>query len=297
MAEESLRLRYLLKGQRLGEKYKIAINSKHLRGVNGNLNGNKSGSSTDFLDYRDYQPGDDLRKLDWGIFGRSEKEVIKLFHNEVAPKVDIILDTTASMALPETRKEEAVLAAVALLATAAENGNCRPKLWLWSDRFLETETTSSISSINRYLNDFGKSQKTLLQSPIVGRDLRHGSIRIFIGDLLSPDDPKMMIKRLSGGSKSLFIVQILSREEISPSTDFETMLCDVESGERQDIYINEQIIKEYKTTLKTLQDGWNRAAKAMGAQFQTLSEDEILDSPRLRKLEEIGLLEPLWGIR
>ncbi len=55
------------------------------------------GFSVDFAEYRDYQPGDDLRRIDWNVYSRMDKLVIKLFEGETNTKSMILLDVSGSM--------------------------------------------------------------------------------------------------------------------------------------------------------------------------------------------------------
>src|SRR5690242_16965441 len=70
--------------------------------VDGFLNGlhrsPKKGFSVEFAEYRGYQPGDDLRFIDWKIAARSNKWVIKQFEEETNLRATIILDVSRSMA-------------------------------------------------------------------------------------------------------------------------------------------------------------------------------------------------------
>jgi uncharacterized protein (DUF58 family) len=55
------------------------------------------GFSVDFAEYRDYQPGDDLRRIDWNVYSRMDKLVLKLFEGETNTKDMILLDVSGSM--------------------------------------------------------------------------------------------------------------------------------------------------------------------------------------------------------
>src|SRR5690349_6414521 len=61
----------------------------------------KGGTSTEFCDYRDYSPGDDVRFVDWNIFARIERPYLKQFHHEEELHVAIVLDTSNSMMFEE----------------------------------------------------------------------------------------------------------------------------------------------------------------------------------------------------
>src|SRR5437016_4760340 len=55
------------------------------------------GFSVDFASYRQYQPGDEIRRIDWNVFSRSDKLYIKLFEGETNTRVLVLLDTSGSM--------------------------------------------------------------------------------------------------------------------------------------------------------------------------------------------------------
>ena len=55
------------------------------------------GFSVDFAEYRDYHPGDDLRRIDWNVYSRMDRLVIKLFEGETNTKDLILLDVSGSM--------------------------------------------------------------------------------------------------------------------------------------------------------------------------------------------------------
>ena len=57
----------------------------------------RRGTSLDFADYRTYQPGDDFRTIDWGIFGRLDRLFVRLYAEEEDLTVHLLLDTSASM--------------------------------------------------------------------------------------------------------------------------------------------------------------------------------------------------------
>ncbi len=70
----------------------------HSAGIAGKRLGRHTGNALEFAEYREYQPGDDLRRLDWSVYARSEQLMVKLFREEIDPRCDLILDHSASMA-------------------------------------------------------------------------------------------------------------------------------------------------------------------------------------------------------
>lgn len=71
------------------------------RPMQGNVSGRHAsphrGSSVEFAEYRKYVPGDDLRRLDWRAYGRSERFYIKEFEADTNLRCCFVLDTSGSM--------------------------------------------------------------------------------------------------------------------------------------------------------------------------------------------------------
>jgi uncharacterized protein (DUF58 family) len=71
------------------------------RPMQGNVSGRHTsphkGSSVEFAEYRNYVPGDDLRRIDWRAFGRSDKYFVKEFEADTNLRCCLVLDTSGSM--------------------------------------------------------------------------------------------------------------------------------------------------------------------------------------------------------
>jgi uncharacterized protein (DUF58 family) len=88
----------------------------------GHHRSRRKGASVEFADYRDYQPGDDLRRVDWRLYGRTDRVQIRDAHEETPLRVLLLLDVSASMSyasrpglLTKLDLARAVLGALALL--------------------------------------------------------------------------------------------------------------------------------------------------------------------------------------
>ena len=69
----------LCDGEKLGLRYALQIPQVAASGWTGTRSGRRAGSSIDFQDYREYQPGDDLRFIDWGIYARSDRFLDRVY--------------------------------------------------------------------------------------------------------------------------------------------------------------------------------------------------------------------------
>ncbi len=88
-----------------GRALRLVLPRRALRGGIGSRLGSRAGESLEFQDYRDYTPGDDLRNLDWNILARTEREVVRVRREEVAPVVEVFRDRSASMTTPRAKAD------------------------------------------------------------------------------------------------------------------------------------------------------------------------------------------------
>ena len=80
---------------------------------------NTYGQTVEFADYRDYQLGDDIRRIDWNLYSRFEKYFIKLFTDERQMQVQLFIDCSASMGKNKPEKSSYATAAAAALGYLA----------------------------------------------------------------------------------------------------------------------------------------------------------------------------------
>ncbi len=72
--------------------------------IKGDRRSTKRGTSIEFADYRNYAPGDDLRRMDWNVYARTDRPYIKLLEDEEDLAVHLLLDTSGSMDWPNDRE-------------------------------------------------------------------------------------------------------------------------------------------------------------------------------------------------
>ncbi|HET7623944.1 MAG TPA: DUF58 domain-containing protein [Verrucomicrobiae bacterium] len=276
-------------GEKLGLRYALQIPQVAAAGIVGSRLGRRAGSSVDFQDYREYQAGDDLRFIDWGIYARSDRLSIKLFREEVTPHLDLIIDGSRSMDLEKSGKARAVAQLAALLATAASNAQCSRAVWLAGEGFnrLQNDTHPASAWDGFALN----SARTLDQAhEILGPRLRRLGIRVLISDLLWPGNPVQTLRRLREGAAMLFVVQLLARDDTVPPEHGSIRLVDSETGAIAEMYVDSSVKKQYADNLARLQQSWDDACRQCGAQMTTLIAEDLEKS--LGELEAIQLVVP-----
>ena len=101
-------------------------------GYSGGRKSSAKGSSLEFSDFREYIPGDDLRRVDWNGYGRFDKLYLKLFLEEKQAAVNLFLDTSKSMDFGG--KAVMAKALAASLAYIAAGGGDRTQIFAFSEK-------------------------------------------------------------------------------------------------------------------------------------------------------------------
>jgi uncharacterized protein (DUF58 family) len=276
-------------GEKLGFHYALQIPQVAASGWTGTRSGRRAGSSIDFQDYREYQPGDDLRFIDWGIYARTDRLTVKLFREEVTPHLDLILDGSRSMNLSDTAKAGAVAQLAALLVTSAANAQCTQAVWLSGEGFQRlANDTLTPSAWDKLELD---SQRTPEQSfEILPPKFRRLGVRVLVSDLLWPGEPLQLLRRLRDGAAALFVIQLLARDDATPPKHGNLRVVDSETGGESEIYIDSSIARQYAGNLAQLQQSWADASRQCGAQMTTIIAEDLENS--MTELESIQLLMP-----
>jgi uncharacterized protein (DUF58 family) len=95
------------------------------RGRVGEVRATSAGSSLELHDFRAYQPGDDLRQVDWNAVARTGELILRIRQDEVSPRVEVVLDGSRSMALSARKAactREVALLTAGTVAHAAGGG-------------------------------------------------------------------------------------------------------------------------------------------------------------------------------
>lgn len=280
---------HLLAGEQTGLRYALALPQSALAGQTGSRIGRRAGTSIDFQDYREYQPGDDLRSIDWGVFARTDRLTIKLFREEVNPHLDIVLDGSRSMMLENSQKTSALLRLAAALAMAAENAQCSHAAWLGADGFQRiANDTFRPSAWDGFTFE---SRRPLEESfAILPPRLRRLGIRVLVSDLLWPGNPAQTLRRLADNAAEVIVIQLLARADAEPPELGNIHVVDSETGEGLDLFIDATIAKQYRDNVARHRQEWHDACRQCGARFVPVIAEDF--DATLKSLEESAVLVP-----
>jgi uncharacterized protein (DUF58 family) len=199
----------------------------------------KGGASTEFCDFRDYSPGDDVRFVDWNIFARINRPYLKQYHQEEEMHIALLVDASTSMAFEEklllAQRMAAAFGVIALrgaekVSVFALGGTEGRHLPPCSGRAGVRKLLAFIESI-----EGGGDQPIDTGIEAFLRLHRGRGVAAMLSDFLTPGDLKRAISLLHNAGLEPWALQILGPAEIAPAMTDDFRLVDSETGETLDI--------------------------------------------------------------
>jgi uncharacterized protein (DUF58 family) len=280
---------HLAEGYRAGLRYALGLPRQAPLGIAGTTLGHRAGSSLEFRDYRDYQPGDDLRHIDWNAFARSDQLSIKLFREEVHPHLDLVLDASRSMDLEGTPKARAALALAAFFVAAAGNAGYSHSAWLLAGDYHpvpgghgQPQAWDGIA-----LDHKATPEDAPGRTPPAWRAR---GLRVLVSDLFWLGEPMATVRPLAERAAVAVVVQLLARADADPPEAGNLRLVDSETGETRDLHVDDAVRRRYREGLARHQQNWHRACRQVGAVFTTAVADDLLAGWKLDDLVRAEVL-------
>lgn len=271
----------------LAASYRLALDIRPPSGLAGAELGRSAGGSLEFQDRRAYVPGDDVRHLDWGAYARTDQLFVRLYREEVAPMLDLVLDRSLSMGTDQGKLELAVdLAGV--LGGAARAIGAHVRVIFLGDK-PEVSEWQALEAVGFEATHVGPLMDSLRGLEAA---LRAGSTRVLLSDFLSPHDPGVLVRSLAMRSGGIGLVQVLSEEDADPVEDEAVRLVDSETGESVDLVLDSATVDRYRTRLHRLQTDLAEAVRGRGGVFSILDTSKTVDLHCRETLVRDGFLVP-----
>jgi len=272
---------------RLASVYRPRLPETAARQRAGDRLGKGTGASLEFQDRRAYAPGDDVRHLDWRAYARTDQLFVRLYREEVQPRVEILLDASRSMDV-EGAKARLALDLAALLTLAAREENLAVRVLLLGDRarVLEPETFRDRGV------DFGGARPLGESVEEAAGLVRSGAIRFLVSDFLSPHEAPSLVRALGARAGALALVQVLGEGDREPPEGSALRLTDAETGGTIDLVLDTRTVRAYRDRLARLTGALETECRRVGAAFVSVATSESLDSVCRDRLVPAGVLEP-----
>ena len=241
------------------------------------------GYSTEFSSYRQYIQGDNLRHVDWKVWGRTDELYVKQFEDDTNVSCQIVLDTSASMDFGTPNKFQYARMLAASLSYLMVRQHDAPGLVLHGET---TFHALPARSGRRHLDDvFALLANTrAVGHPLSGASLQgvletftRRGIAIVISDLFSPDDGMVeLFRQLHFHRQEVIVFHVVAPEEMDFNFDGEYLMEDSETGQVIPIHAS-AFRKEYSRRVETFCRTIEDQCAGLEIDYQRVRTDQPLD--------------------
>lgn len=264
--------------------------------MKGERRSKRKGQSVEFADFRNYVPGDDLRFIDWNTYARLDRLFLKMFLEEEDLHFYALIDASQSMDFGEPTK---LYYAKQLAAALGFIGLVR------ADRIRIESIGQSLRSpapifrgrkslwrMVSHLEAIEPGQNVSLAEGVKNFCLRNPGkgVLVLITDLMDKHGYEPAMRYLVSREMDVYVIQILSQEEIDPDVKGDLRLVDCEDADVAEVTISAPLIARYKQTLNAFVEGAKTFCTRRGMNYLLARNDVPVDQLVSSYLRKRGLV-------
>jgi uncharacterized protein (DUF58 family) len=264
--------------------------------MKGEKRSKRKGQSVEFADYRNYVIGDDLRFLDWNLYGRLDRLFIRLFVEEEDLHFYVLLDNSLSMDFGNPSKLHYARQIAAALGFIGLVNLDRVVIEAFNDRL-----TQSLPPLRGRRNVWRLMDFLQKIEPAGPSDLRKSlktfsmkcsgkGIVVLLSDFMDKGGYEDAIRYLVSRQLDIYVIQILSQEEIEPEIVGDLRLVDIEDDDVAEITVSAPLLKRYKQNLAAFRAGLYEFCTRRGVTCLFTSTGVPFDRLVLTYLRQRGLV-------
>ncbi|MEX2140945.1 MAG: DUF58 domain-containing protein [Pirellulales bacterium] len=288
----------LLSPELLAQLEKLELVTRRIfRGrMKGERRSKRKGQSVEFADFRNYVPGDDLRFIDWNTYARLDRLFLKMFLEEEDLHFFALIDASQSMDFGEPTK---LYYAKQLAAALGFIGLVR------ADRVRIESIGQALRSpgpvfrgrkslwrMLAHLDAIEPGQNAPLAEGVKNFCLRNPGkgVLVLISDLMDKQGYESAMRYLVSREMDVYVIQILSQEEIDPDVKGDLKLVDCEDADIAEVTISAPLIARYKQTLNAFVEGAKSFCTRRGMNYLLARNDVPVDQLVSSYLRKRGLV-------
>jgi len=266
-------------------------------GLGGEHRSRRPSPSTEFVDYRPYQPGDDLRRVDWNVYARLGSLQVKVTEGRERLEVVLLLDCSSSMDNGASSKLEfaaqliAALAYIGVARTEAVRILCldsrRPST-AFGPFGRRSRMPELVSSLSR-LAPVGAVDLNAALEVCIEAGTRP-TLVVLVSDLMKPGGVADGLEALRARVPDLAVVHVVSPEEMNPRLSGEVELFDSESAEVLELGISLETLGAYRARFAAWLEERATECRARGIRYVRVGTERPLAAVVLDDLRRGGVL-------
>lgn len=236
------------------ERVQLVSQRMHGAASHGGRRSKKRGTSVEFADYREYAHGDDLRQIDWNVYGRSDRLYVKLREDEESLTIHLLVDCSKSMDWGRHNKLAYARRLAGALGYSALAGQDVVAAAGFSERLLTPlpamRGKGQTGRLFGFLNGLQPAGQTDLKAALRAYASMHrrSGMAVLISDLLNPGGLEGLTALLDRGFEAV-LIHTLDPVEADPEDEGEVELVDRETGQTLRISLDPATLDAYKRRL------------------------------------------------
>jgi uncharacterized protein (DUF58 family) len=278
------------------EQLELVLRKIFLGRLKGERRSKRKGQSVEFADYRNYVVGDDLRFLDWNLYARLDKLFLRLFMEEEDLHFYILIDNSLSMDFGSPTKLRYAKQVAAALGFIGLVNLDRVVVEAFNDRLTQTMPAArGRRSLWRLLDFLGKVEPAGPSD--LARSLRSFSIKcsgkgilVVLSDFMDKNGYEEALRYLIARQLDIYLIQILSQEEIDPDVTGDLKLVDVEDADEAEITVSGPLLRRYRENLAAYRAALHAFCTRRGVTCLFTSNQVAFDRLVLTYLRQRGLV-------
>lgn len=259
---------------------RLPLQSGRWSGTAGTVLGRGTGSSIEFQDHRHYTPGDDPRHINWQASARTGQFTMKLFREEVTPRIDLVCDISRSMFLGEQKNQRAWelfyfclesglrigghLRLFLLARSAADQPAELPVQQAVADRWPIDALEDGVENANQPSRLAAVASPARLADQLDRVPFRAGSLRVLISDLLDESPPEHAVAALSAAGSQGLVLAPFARTESEPDWSGTIEFEDAERLTRRRQEVDADLLSRYRQAYQRHFAVWREACCRRG---------------------------------
>lgn len=215
----------------------------------------KAATGIEFVDHRNYSPGDDLRALDWKIYGRTEKLLVRLFEEDEELTIYFLVDASLSMRFGDGKKLDYAKRMAAALGYIGLCNMDRVSYVPFAedviDRLAPTSGRGQIFKVFQFLDKLKGQGTTSFEEAFrsFSAASKRRGVAVVISDFFNPTGYEKALNFLHYGKFETYVIHIVDDQELGKLQRGDLSLIDAESGERLDVTMTPKLAARYQQAL------------------------------------------------
>ncbi len=265
----------------------------------------KLGRGIDFADHRPYTPGDDFKDIDWNLYGRMDRFMVRLAEEETELNLHLLVDRSASMSAPfggiagrsdgVTKAEYCRRVATALAYIALAHLD-RVHVWPFGDGLMKPLTPprhkAQAAQVYRYLGKVEPGSATDLEASAraLASVTHTRGIVLVLSDFLAPTGWQKALDALRHARFEVGMLQVSAPEDADVPARGEVVLQDPETGRRMRVQVTERIASAYRAAFAEHGESLQRYARAHNLYYSHARSDQPFEEMVLHTMRADRLL-------